>query len=158
MATSIRHHFPDRDGWRMNVNAPLGDKWGGIDVFKKTWEAPDGKKGLISFSIEGEDTSFDNLAFGIVKGLEKLELSEDQLLRIKQAATEVCGNGKTSQPWWPYYRYAENEYRYTGAAGKHLVSEEKLDRMCRYFVDVMLKMKEMAPVIDKIVAEFKIQK
>ncbi len=155
MTVAIKQDFPEQDGWQVVARAPVAVKNAYIVVFKNAWQREGEARGLLSFVVEG-NMRFDGLWFGIVKSSNKIDLPDEKLGLLKQEMAKLFKEGENTEVnWYPYWRFAEEGFRYTGAANRKLASKDKLDKICNYYANVFQKMKEATPKIDDIVTELK---
>lgn len=155
MTVAIKQHFSEQDGWQVVARAPVEVKNAYIVVFKNEWQMEGETRGLLSFVVEGK-MRLDGLWFGIVKSTNKIILPDEKLKLIREELSKLCGEGKNTEVnWYPYWRPSEVEFSITGACNRKLSSKDKLDKICAYFSNVFLNMKEATPLIDKVVTELR---
>jgi hypothetical protein len=151
MTDAIKKHFSMQEGWVMEVTAKTKDKYGSIVLFKKEWQKNPKEWGLLNFELQGNAEHFDNLYFGISKSSPKLVLPADYENRLIKELSERFGEGKKGN-WYPWYQYADKNFRYSGGAKQKLIEGEQLNKMLDYYSDVFRKIKEVAPLIDATIA------
>ena len=143
--------YPNEQGWTVATDdVKSGKRYGKIYVYRNEWKRGDSVRGELSFAVEGDSTFFDNLYFGIVKLSPTVNISPDDLERVRAACDEHLNSNGKSSVWWASWRYADSRFRYPGGSKKQMLSGDELKKFIQYFTDIFKKLKLVAPIVDEI--------
>jgi hypothetical protein len=152
MASSLQAHFPEKEGWVMQIDAKNRKSWGTIRFFKKDWQKPGMAKGALNFTVCGGQTYFDNLYIGIEKSIDKYSLSQEREADICKQLPELPLLIGNPNKWWLGCRHADKPHNSTGVAERKLKSGDELQAMLKYYSDLFGKMKALTPEIEKLLS------
>lgn len=155
LVSALTQEFPSNEGWEVMENAKSLAPWMDIYVYKSSWKRDNlDRPSVLSYAIECSDWNFDNLFFGIGKGVQNINIPNDLADSLYKELTDKLGEGE-KDGWWVYWRYPDEKFRFTGGAefSLKITSKEIEDKYTRYYVDIFRKMKEVAPLIDELVSK-----
>lgn len=145
--SALEKEFPHEDGWVINeCDIKSLAKYAGLYIYKSDWKTEESEKGLLSFSLGSENKNFNNLYYGIVRASEDIKLPQDKSEEIYNFLSEKMGASEDPDKQWLYWRYADNDFRYTEQLPK-----ENQKAFFEYFLNIFSKMKEGAPLIDNAI-------
>jgi|GEM_PF-5156387 len=145
ISQAIARVFPQAEGWEYYEDAKGFGTWSGISFFKNTWknELQNEERGIFSLRLECH-SRFDNLFIGVAKADEMLKLDQEKADELFNKTSEILGDGSSTK-WWPYYKYLDDEYRYSANY------RDKINEFIAYTVSQFNKLKELTPLIDEII-------
>lgn len=155
LVSALTQEFPLNEGWEVMENAKSLTPWMDIYVYKSSWKRDNlDRPSVLSYAIECSDWNFDNLFFGIGKGVQNINIPNDLADSLYKELTDKLGAGD-KDGWWVYWRYPDEKFRFTGGAefSLKITSKEIENKYIRYYVDIFRKMKEVAPLIDELVSK-----
>jgi len=123
--------------------------------YKEGWRRNGRGGALLGLGISGRKVNFDSLRFGIYSLNRKFLFSGEQCAALNEeiATLGFPVVGRQTDKRWPYYLTPAPEFRFTGGSKLKLEPEEKLEGVIRYFSELFLRMKKVAPFIDAIIPE-----
>ncbi len=146
--------FRKEDGWQFTISKDTSPKYSGLSVYnKKLWTHPLDRKQILSLSIDGDESGFNKLFYGVKKGDGAINATSfiDVLNELKN-----YDNAFTAGNLWIGYKYLE-KYKQTDTLEfcTAWMTKRGREEIIMYYCSLMNDLKDkMETIMDSSIAAY----